>query len=171
MKTHYKGKFLSLCETDDGFEYLHEHRLNNRELVACLLVSGHNTEIFGIRSEVCPPHQVGHHDASLTGGVDPGNTIIDTVCKEVKEESGYTITKDELLSLGMVYQGKMTDTRVHLYLADCTGKDQDELNLDDSFEKTSTFRWGSFKEAVATPDPIIHSLILRYIITRDYIDP
>jgi len=60
----------------------------------------------------------------------------------------------------MVYQGKMTDTRV-----------QDELNLDDSFEKTSTFRWGSFKEAVATPDPIIHSLILRYIITRDYIDP
>lgn len=84
---------------------------------------------------------------SLTGGVDKGDTITDTVIKELREESGYDINKNKLIDLGSVFGIKSSDGIFHLYTCDLTDIEKAQrAEPETAYEKAAYCEWFTEEE-------------------------
>ena len=105
-----------------GYPYLHEKRCQGK--IVSILPFRLNTEKqkmeFLLRREITPCWGLEHNTSSITGGFE--EDLEDTVVMEMKEETGFDITKDEIIDLGTIQGTKSTDTVYYLYSVNLTGK-------------------------------------------------
>jgi 8-oxo-dGTP diphosphatase len=89
----------------------------------------------------------------LTGSMELDESPETCALREVYEESGYTIYKEELISLGAYIVGTQTDEIVYLYAADVLNLEAEEPEGDGTFhEGISTNVWMSYDEALAVAE-------------------
>ena len=72
----------------------------------------------------------------ITGSIDKGDTADDSAIKEMKEEAGYEITKDQLTYLGYYIVGTQTNEAVHMYIIDVTNLEPAETSSDGTYHES-----------------------------------
>lgn len=164
IETLYKTKWLSLkkmtLESVD-VEYIYVHsEASNGQAVAVLPFrtkeEGSSEIEFLVRNEIVPPWTLDRSLCSLTG-MHEGGSYLETAKRELKEESGYEIEIDELIELGLVHNSKASDTEIHLFAVDLTGKEEGEVEGDGSIlEALGTYDW--VPSVFDTSDSILLSL-------------
>ena len=124
IKVLFKGDWLSVVERD-GWEFVYDHRCKGRGVALLPYRREDNGRIvFLIRKEPIPCWGDGRVPCSISGMRDEeGETPEQTAARELKEETGYQIQLDELVSLGMGQTSKASSTTVNLYTVDLTGHD------------------------------------------------
>jgi len=160
-KNLWSDEWISVKQTD-GFTFVEQTKGNNGVAVLLYKQDGDKVFIAG-RYEKNPPHKADTQTlASLTGGVDKGNSIEETAILESKEEAGVDIVIKDLINLGTVFPWKSSAACQHLFAVDCNDKDLGEAEGDgSSFEEGAYCEWISIEEAIKSEDPILHALILR----------
>jgi len=135
----WENEWLQVLD-DDGWT-IYRHTGTNEGI--CIIVyrqSKSEKEIL-LRVENIPPHG-GMVETSLTGTVEEGEDPLDTCVKELKEESGYSASPSEFISLGHVFTSKASDFKLYLYAVDVTGKTPGDILGDGSEgEKGSSVKW------------------------------
>ena len=165
-----KGKFVDLMVMKDeengvqGYEYLHEKRSDGK-IVAILPFSEEGD--FLIRQEVTPCWGMEPKISSITGGVDPGNSLFETVVEEMKEEAGYEIKMSELIPLGTCRGTKSVDTVYYLYACDFSERKNLDLDVDPSgdgseLEGKAYCMWMDPDDVAANgSDPLLYVMMVR----------
>jgi 8-oxo-dGTP pyrophosphatase MutT (NUDIX family) len=67
-----------------------------------------------VRSEVTSCWGPGHQLSAITGGWEGGD-IEDDAVREIREEAGYTVTRQDLIPLGRSRASKSSDTLYSLF--------------------------------------------------------
>ena len=166
-ETVYKNKWISikkvkLVKDEDGYFFLHEDRCGGK-IVAVLLYrrTGKDAWEYGVRNEVTPAWGSEKNLSALTGGVEKNMSPEETAVKEVKEESGFVIKKDELKSLGTCRGTKSTDTTYHLFAVDIGDKDPGEKKGDGTkFDDEGTIEW-MYYDKNKFQCPILTTMVMR----------
>lgn len=162
-KTLFRNRFLAIIERD-GYTFTREVRCDGT-IVALLpfrSVPGEPRREFLARREVCPAHGPELEYCSITGGLEPGQSVTETACLELLEETGYQATEAELIKLGVVRPTKSADTEVHLFAVDVTGKTAATPTGDGTrFEIGSSVTWVSAAQGLQIADPLIVTAIAR----------
>lgn len=162
-KTLCKNEWLSLMELDlDGNKYVYSHESRcNGIIVAILPYRFKNDKIsYLLRKEITPCWGIEPNHSALTGGLEEGLSPIETVLKELKEESGYSATEDDLIILGKCFGTKSTDTRYYLFSVDLTGKKPGKKSGDGTiYDDSGTCVWT--KEPYLCNDPIASVMYCR----------
>lgn len=164
-KVLFKTPFISVCELDVPklnmkYFYLHESRCDGN-LVAVLPFKKENNKIlYGLRKEICPPWDKDKFTiCSLTGGVDKG-TPREAAQLELKEEAGIFANYNDFIFLGKTFRDKASDTIVHLYAIDITGKEIGEATTDGTeAEKVSSMIWE--EDISKSLDPLSYTLFYK----------
>jgi 8-oxo-dGTP pyrophosphatase MutT (NUDIX family) len=160
----FENPFLQLRNTPDGYTYVHEIRCEGQ--IVALLPFRCKMDKSGLeylaRREVCPAHGREPELYSITGGKEAELTLEATACRELLEEGGFTITRNELIPLGIVKPSKAMDTLASLFAVDVTGKEQTEPQGDGSyFEQGSSVEWVGYEEGVSIEDPLFITALTR----------
>ena len=102
--------------------------------------------------------------SSLTGGVDKNNTPLKTAQIELREEAGYIVNEDEIISLGTTYSTKSSDSVYHLFAVEITQETSKIKAVAESeLEKTSYCKWVSKEEIIEAKDPFIIVLMTKLL--------
>ena len=167
VETLYHNEWLSLkkvtlpLEGYTGYTYSHETRCDGK-IIAVLLYrrTGKDSWEYGIRHEITPAWGSKPQLSALTGGVDEGEEPIDSAVREVKEESGYRVKKEDLENLGTCFGTKSTDTIYYLYAVDVGDKKPGKVSGDGSQnEKEASMKWMYYNKSIKCP--ILSTMILR----------
>ena len=162
-KTLFRNRFLAIIERD-GYTFTREVRCDGT-IVALLpfrSVPGEPRLEFLARREVCPAHGPELEYCSITGGLEPGQSVTETACQELWEESGYRAAATELIELGMARPSKSADTTVHLFAVDMTGKASSTPIGDGSyFEMGASVEWVTYERGVHIADPLFVTAMAR----------
>jgi 8-oxo-dGTP pyrophosphatase MutT (NUDIX family) len=159
ISTLYSNKWVSLMQVTDpengvnGYTFSQETRCQGR----IVLVLPFKTEPFRqylLKYEITPCWSMKHVLSGVTGGYEGGN-IEDDAVREVLEETGYTVTRDELIPLGVCYASKSADTIYSLYAVDLTGKEQGDA-LGDGEELEQFSEWVSADKLLSSMDAQVH---------------
>jgi 8-oxo-dGTP pyrophosphatase MutT (NUDIX family) len=114
-----------------------------------------------VKSEMTPCWGFDQVLSAITGGYEGGD-IEDDAVREMLEETGYTITRGELIPLGESYASKSADTVYSLFSVDLTGREQGEATGDGTrVEAESAAVWVRFGELAFMRDPQLHVMFLR----------
>jgi 8-oxo-dGTP pyrophosphatase MutT (NUDIX family) len=150
----------------NGYVYSHEARCRGR-IVAVLPYS--NTprgRLYLVRSETTPCWGLQPHLSAITGGYEGGD-IEDDAVHELLEETGYAITRDDLIPLGVSYASKSSDTVYTLFSANLTGRVPGVAVGDGSrLEAEGSTRWLRAAELGAVRDPQVATMYLRLEVSR-----
>ena len=162
-------KNLSYPEKDvGGYVYSHETRCDGK-IVSILPFKYEEGMIqYLLRSEVTPCWEVDKEVvSSITGGFEEKWGIEGTTVHELKEEGGYTIKKEELISLGTCRGSKSSDTIYHLFAVDLTGKKQGKASGDGSkLEAKAHCFWSA--DLRDCQDPI--AFVSHYRLNQSFVD-
>lgn len=109
----------------------------------------------------------------LTGGIEDGDTLEDTVRKEIREESGYKhvakITQTDFASHGLFYHVIKQVNRLahyHLVIAELADLEMDEVSPEE--KEIAEFIWVSSEEVFGLlTNPDIQSLWNYYITHKE----
>ena len=125
----------------NGYAYSHETRCQGR-IVAVLPHRIHNgRRQYLVRVEVTPCWGLNPQQSAITGAYEGGD-ITDDAVRELAEEAGYDITRDDLVRLGESWASKSADTVYSLFSVDLTGMTPGEAAGDGSrFEAEGTTVW------------------------------
>lgn len=164
-----KTNYISLKEIQcpekniEGYIYSHENRCNGH-IVAILPFTFERLNLnFLLRYELTPCWDMEHNQvSSITGGVESDNPEDDAL-RELKEEAGYDVPKEELVDLGTCFSSKSNDTLIHLYTVNLMNYKKDEAEGDGSYleDQAYCFWSNSIDHAV---DPLV--FILHYRLGR-----
>jgi len=166
MKELFHNDWLSLMETDDGYVYSHETRCNGKIVAILVYEPGADEDIHRVlgRFENTPCHGDGIALTSITGGVE-NDDVKGTAIMELKEEAGIIAKPEDLIDLGVVRPTKSTDTEVYLFAVRGDDKETVEAKGDGSKgEKGAYCKWVSPLEAVNCKDPLVPTMIFRYLV-------
>jgi 8-oxo-dGTP pyrophosphatase MutT (NUDIX family) len=155
----------------NGYYYSHEDRCNGHivSILPFRFISddvyckpSNEKEIeFLLRHEITPCWNINQHTiSSITGGVDKGNTVEETVIIEMKEETGYIVHPINLIDLGVTYGIKSSDTIYHLYAVDLSGMTKGEVTTDGSSLEQNAFCEWKFEVSEAV-DPMVYTSFYR----------
>ena len=175
-KTLYRSKWLALNTTDDGYEFVSE----NRGEVSVAVLPYHMTktgELFVLsRYERCPAHgDVEEEMCALTGTVETGAGLVDTVVQEVYEESGYAIHESQVRKIAEVFPSKASNHKVSQFavkmenLTDADFRTSHSGPGDGSPLEMGTYCiWHRFDDVFSSADPILHSMAaaIRVVILQ-----
>jgi 8-oxo-dGTP pyrophosphatase MutT (NUDIX family) len=157
----FRNQYLAVIDRD-GYTFTREVRCDG--VVVAILPfrrSGEELE-FLARVEVCPAHGPAPERCSITGGLEPGQSVVEAAQQEVWEEAGYVVDTYELLSLGQVRPSKSADTCVHLFAVDVTAKPQHAPPGDgSSLEKHASVEWVTYKQGIHIADPLFVTALTR----------
>ena len=161
-KKLYRGKYMDIKLHDDWYEYCHNHL----EGVLALCID-RKADKFLMRYEHCPIHSQGLYPTSLTGGIEKGDSALETVYKEVEEESGYVIRENEVIELGHVFNSKATDTKTFLFVVVMDGLADSVKHYGESDgtkgEEGAYCLWQPVEDIAGVTAPALHSAYIRYL--------
>ena len=165
IETLHENEWLSLKQVVDpengvgGYVYSHETRCKGR-IIAVLPYRFRAEGIeYLLRREITPCWGMDHNYSALTGGVEESGPLA-TAIAELNEEAGYHANPPEMISLGISFGTKSTDTIYHLYAVDVSSKTPGEAAGDGSkLDSEGTTEWFSDPDS---PDPIVAQMILRF---------
>jgi 8-oxo-dGTP pyrophosphatase MutT (NUDIX family) len=162
-------KLVDLENNVNGYFYSHESRCNGK-IIAILpykiVPEQLNKVQLLIRNEVTPCWGTQRFLSSITGGFEGGDPR-DTAILEMKEEAGYDIGANELISLGTSFASKSADTVYYLYSVNLTKKTQGTATTDGStLEKKATCVWMPYQELLnhQVQDPQVYVLLTRLML-------
>ncbi|WP_169807485.1 NUDIX hydrolase [Herbidospora mongoliensis] len=158
----YENPWLSLMESD-GYVYSHETRCQGRIVAVLPYREAPGGREFLVRSEITPCWGAEPILSAVTGGYE-GGEIADDAVRELEEETGYAVTRAELIALGESYASKSADTVYTLYAVDVTGRVPGEALGDGSpHESRATTRWLTAGELAQIRDPQVAVLYVRLL--------
>jgi 8-oxo-dGTP pyrophosphatase MutT (NUDIX family) len=178
IETLCENKWLSLkkivapekgCQ---GYVFSHETRCNGNIVV--ILPYRHNKTMmrrdnpydFLLRHEITPCWNIDEPViSSITGGVDPGNSPIQTARLELLEEAGYKADLEDFVFLGECYGIKSSDTIYSIYTIDLTEYLEAGEALGDGSELESK-AWCAWHDSILDADDPI--LAMAYIKLMKY---
>lgn len=98
----------------------------------------------------------------ITGSLDSNYTnIIDYVVDEIKEESGFSVKPDDIISVGYYFVGTQTNEVVHCFTCNVSGKFQGSSEGDGTYwESISKNEWVSLDEILEQINDIHYSGLL-----------
>lgn len=115
-----------------------------------------------VRVEHTPPHGEGLIKTSLTGGIEKGNTPLETAVSELKEESGYEVAPDEMIDLGWFFPTKQSSDKVYIYAVNLEGKTAGEIHGDGSKGEEGAYCiWMNEADTLAIPQAGIGMAMAR----------
>lgn len=145
----------------DGYVYSHETRCQGRIVAMLPYRDTADGRQYLLKSEVTPCWGWEHVLSAITGGYEGGD-IADDAVREMLEETGYTITADELIDLGTSFASKSADTVYTLYSVNLTGRPAGEAMGDGSrVEAESAALWLDSAELADIQDPQVSVMWLR----------
>lgn len=163
-KTLFANSWLSLMQIEDpdkgvsGYVYAHETRCDGK-IVLILPFRGKKDSAFGgievmFRREVTPSWDMNPRLSGITGGVEEEDPAEDAL-RELEEEAGYTLSRENLIFLGTAYASKAMDTVYYLYAVNVDGQSQQNATGDGSrLESEGSVEWHDSamecEDAVAT---------------------
>jgi len=157
----YRGDFITVLLRDGWYEFVHD--MNGR-MVAVLGFRRGGRELLG-RYEVCPPHSDEPELCALTGGIEPGEAPEDAAVRELREESGIEVMRDELIGLGTIRPSKSTDSWGYLFGCDLTGEPDRPRYTGEGDgtkgERGSWCEWIDQESAVNAKDPVLVTMLAR----------
>ena len=163
--------WIELRRAEGWYDY--SHQLKNNGIGIAILGFSKNddgTYKFVGRYENCPPHFNGIKLTSLTGMWEEGNTMRQMAVKEMKEESGITITENDLIPLGSVRPSKGSDTTISLYGVDVTGKEIGRARGDGTKgEQDSYCKWIKISDIITSKDTLMPTMLLK-LMAMGYIE-
>lgn len=145
----------------DGYVYSHESRCQGR-IVAILPFADMPTgRMYLLKSEMTPCWSLDQVESAITGGYEGGD-IEDDAVNEMLEETGYTITREELIPLGESYASKSADTVYSLFTVDLTGREPGQALGDGSrLESESKAVWVPARHLAEIMDPQVSVMYVR----------
>jgi len=166
----YTNKWISLKEVVDkekgisGYVFSHESRCQGT-IVAILpfrKIKDTKDYEYLLKCEVTPCWNIDLPvRSSITGGCE-NNSHEEDVIRELLEETGYEIIHEDLISLGISYGTKSTDTRYVLYSCDLTDKEQGVAEGDGSrLESEAEAVWIKKEEIASIFDPQVSVMFVR----------
>lgn len=130
-KELFSSEWLSVIDRN-GYIFAHEVKGNGKS-VSVLPYRYNNDSIeFLLRKEKCPCWGSESSLCSVTGMIEGEEDVIETAIRELKEETGYTVTADDLIFCGTCRTNKACDTEVSLFSVDLTDKEATEAEGDGS---------------------------------------
>jgi ADP-ribose pyrophosphatase YjhB (NUDIX family) len=161
INTLYSDKWVSLMQFVDPennilpYTFSQETRCQGRiVLVLPFRVVREDEWEYLVKIEITPCWSLKHVLSGITGGYEGGD-IEDDAVREVLEETGYTITREELIPLGTCYASKSADTVYSLFSVDLTDKIQGEA-LGDGEELEQFSKWLDDRELAKVMDAQVH---------------
>lgn len=150
----------------NGYVFSSESRCNGL-IISCLPYrKGPKGYEYLLREEITPCWASFKIPSSITGGVEHNEDgtidVVDDVIRELVEETGYTISPDEVISLGTSRCAKSSDSIYFLFSADLTNKIQGEAVGDGSgLESLATCNWVDYSSIINNLDPMVSVAYLR----------
>lgn len=146
--------------------YSHETRCNGKIVAFVPYRYDTNSKNFQVllRYEATPCWDyIKQVPSSFTGGVEEGETPLQTVIHELREEAGYIIDNTGIISLGQVFGSKSSDTIYFLFGVNLTNlKPEQNLTSESELEKTSYNQWVNFNTiGRLVPDGIFNCICFR----------
>jgi 8-oxo-dGTP pyrophosphatase MutT (NUDIX family) len=160
----FKNKWVSVIQKD--FYIFARHDWCNSLGVALLPYRKTATgemEFLG-RFEIFHAHGEEVELCAITGGYDKeGESFADCAARELKEEGGYIVSSDKLLSLGTSKPSKAADSTLHLFAVEITEDTPYETPLGDGTiaEEGSYAKWLSRSELLSSNDPNLLTILVR----------
>lgn len=124
-------------------------RRDDQVLLSQRLNTGHMDGYFGLPS--------GHHDG--------GETLMQAMCREAKEEIGISITPDDLTFAHVMHRQADDGERVDFYFT-CDVGDREVKNCEE--EKCSELRWTSIDNLPENTIPVVRQALLAISKAEDY---
>lgn len=157
-------EYLSLIERD-GWYYFAQIPGSAGGVVILLYRLDNSRSILG-RYEICPAH--GDLIPSLTaiaGGIEEGDTPLETAIKESYEEAGYRLKAADFIGLGSCRLSTNQDTIVYLFAGDVTLKDRGFAPGDGTRgEEDACCFWVTPIQAIQSKSAFMSTLILRLFV-------
>jgi len=161
----YTDKWMEMrIITDDdndvhGYSYSHEKSCDGKKIVILPFRRENNGTEYLLRREVTPCWGLKPVVSSITGGYEGGD-LIDTVVKELQEEAGYLVDKNDIIHLDSMFGIKSSDTIYFIYTVDLTGKQKGEATGDGSeLEKKAYCYWT--KDISQAKDPFVYAAFVK----------
>ena len=172
-KTLFRTKWLSLKRIKTSeYEYIYSHETRcNGKIIAILPYQITPQGIqFLVRNEITPAWgKKLKIRCAITGGVkylksQSAYTQAElTAIDELKEETGYTINKEELINLSTSCGTKSTDTIYYLYSVNLSNKLPGEITTNDPLEKLATNQWITENIIKYILDPLVSLMYIRLL--------
>ena len=157
----FRNQYLAVIDRD-GYTFSREVRCDGVLVAVLPFRTQGNIVEFLARLEVCPAHGPERELCSITGGLEPRKTAMESAQQEVWEEAGYAVEIAELVSLGQVRPSKSADTLVYLFAVDVTAKRQHVAQGDGScLEKNASVKWVHYEQGVHINDPLFVTALAR----------
>jgi ADP-ribose pyrophosphatase YjhB (NUDIX family) len=167
----FYNKWLSLKKLEGPtgeYVYSHEERCDGQIVVVMPFrkrAAGGGEEIL-VRMEYTPSWGTDKlHLSCITGGVDEGEEFLGAAMRELKEESGFEVEPEDMISLGMCHGSKSSDTVYHLFAVDVSGMEGSgnvgEAPVDPN-EKKSYNTW--MTDITKAEDPLLMAVHARWSV-------
>jgi ADP-ribose pyrophosphatase YjhB (NUDIX family) len=157
-KILWKNQWVEICLKDEWYTYS-----RNRDGVFVLgyrVVEG--AYEYLVRLEHNPCHSEGLISTSLTGGIEKGSTPTETAVRELKEESGYEVSKHDLVNLGWVFPSKFSSDKTYMYAVDLTGLEAGVVEGDGTRGEEGAYCvWASENDALWVSSPLLGCAMAR----------
>lgn len=145
----------------NGYVYSHESRCQGRIVAVLPYRHGPAGLEYLVKSEMTPCWSYDQVLSAITGGYEGGD-IEDDAVREMLEETGYAIARDELVPLGESYASKSADTVYSLFSVDLTSRTPGEAFGDGSrVESESVAVWLTAEQLAEIRDPQVSVMALR----------
>lgn len=163
-KILYTTPFLSLIERD-GWYYFAQIPGSAGGVVILLYRQHRDKPILG-RYEICPAHlDTVPTLTAIAGGIEDGDTPLETAVKESYEEAGYVLAASDFVDLGSCRLSTNQDTIVYLFASDVTGKGRGDAPGDGTKGEEGAYcDWVTPFQAVQSKSAFMSALILRLFV-------
>lgn len=156
----YETEYLSLIERNSWYYFAQVPGSIGGVIVLLYCLNGKNP-ILG-RYEICPAHGDGMALTAIAGGIEKGDTPLETAVNESYEEGGYRIDPASFVDLGKCQLSTNQDTVVYLFSADVTNLPRFDAPGDGTKGEIDSYcDWVSIKEAIFSKSAFMSTLIAR----------
>lgn len=160
-KILHETPFLSLVERD-GWYYFAQIPGSAGGVAIMLYRQDEDKPILG-RYEMCPAHLDSIPAlTAIAGGIEEGDTPLETAVKESYEEAGYKLQASDFIDLGNCRLSTNQDTIVYLFAADVTGLPRYEALGDGTRGEQGAYcDWVTPTQAIFSKSAYMSTLLMR----------
>jgi 8-oxo-dGTP diphosphatase len=149
-KILFQSKWVSLKETQKGFQYLERKGINSVAVFLLRRIPKSESIPFEVLIRFQPLPVDNSFDQQLfpcpiTGSIDDGEKVEESAIREAYEEAGYII-KNDMHYLGRYFVGTQTNEKVFMFYADVTDLKLSKPKNDGTYhESISKNEWKKFE--------------------------